>query len=91
MYIILYQTLFLLGELYSYCDSCLYDLGCQQRIGYMFGVTDIRIVEITITAEIELPLYRQWAESNMLGNQTITGLQFMNFYFVYIQIFIFKS
>ena len=67
--------------IYSYCGNCDTDLDCQQRIGYMFGVTDSGVVEITTTAKIELPLYGQAHESNMLGNQTLAGLQFMNFYF----------
>ena len=76
---ILSNSVFVGQTIYSDCQNCNTDLDCNTRWGYIFGDSDIGMSNVTLTAKIMLPMYQQAEESNILGTQTLTDLQFMNY------------
>ena len=73
------NSVFVGKTIYSMCQNCQTDLECGQRIGYMFGDSDVGGLQVTLIAKIKIPLSKQQGESNLLGWQTVTNSVFLNF------------
>ena len=73
------NSVFIGKTINSDCKNCLVDYDCQQRIGYMFGTSDIGVSNISLNSKIDMPLYKQQHESNVLGQQNIKAIWFMNY------------
>lgn len=73
------NSIFVGKTIHSYCTNCVDDLDCPARFGYMFGHSDTKNFETTMMSKIKLPLYKQYAESNVLGAHYISSMHFANY------------
>ena len=73
------NSVFIGKTINSNCQNCAIDSDCKQRIGYMFGLCNLQAPDIHLTSKVVIPLSGQKHEANMLGQENINSLLFMNF------------
>ena len=73
------DSIFVGKTIHSLCLDCALDLACDQRLGYVFGLSDVGIADIVMTGKIKAPLFKQSAIANIMGTHHISNVQFMNF------------
>ena len=73
------DSVFIGNTIHSLCQDCKFDLQCKQKFGYMFGGSDINVLEIRMTTKIKTPLYSAQSEATTYGAQYVDNVKFMNY------------
>ena len=73
------DSVFIGKTIHSLCQDCKYNLDCKQKFGYIFGGSDVNVLEIRMTSKIKIPLYHPQGEATTYGAHYVDNVRFMSF------------